>query len=234
MLAHSKGSVMSRRNQIRDVSDLLKAVSRCATAHAGALVVYRGVTSATYELIPKIGRRRRSGKPLSETDERHILTLFKQRSLPHLRSRPANDWEWLSLAQHHGLPTRLLDWTRSPLVALYFAVEEQCNGDAAVYALRSTRYVQVNKYPDPFKARHVARVVPSHVSTRIAVQSGLFTLHPRPGEPLCTGVTTFVVPGDRRRDIKRALCKLGIDRASMFPDIDGIARHIDWLRTDEF
>lgn len=62
-----------------------------------------------------------------------MLRTFKQRARPYLRDRPQNDFEWMFLAQHHRLPTRLLDWSTNALVALYFAAERASagNGDAA-------------------------------------------------------------------------------------------------------
>src|ERR1700680_3677227 len=105
---------------IQSVEDLLGIVRE----YTNTTVIYRGVTSSRYELIPKVGRRRKGKKLLEPRNERYILSLFKQRVIAHLNRTPSDDWEWLAIAQHHGLPTRLLDWTRNPLVAAYFAVVE--------------------------------------------------------------------------------------------------------------
>ncbi|MBU6479860.1 MAG: FRG domain-containing protein [Nitrospirae bacterium] len=214
---------------VRSLEDILKVVQ----GYAKTTVIYRGVRSSKYELIPTIGRRRRGGKVLEPKDERYILRLFKQRAVAHLDRTPTDDWEWLALAQHHGLPTRLLDWTRNPLVAAYFAVAEDVDEDSAIYAYQSNKYLQIEKHKDPFSIDRVARVIPNHVTARISVQSGLFTIHPSPSEPFnASSVEKFVIPANSRKSIKKALNKVGIDNASLFPDLDGIARHIDWLRTD--
>ena len=216
---------------IKSVEDLLRIVQ----SYTNATVIYRGVTSSNYDLIPKVGRRRHGGKRLELKDERYIFRLFRQRAIVHLGRTPTDDWEWLAIAQHHGLPTRLLDWTRNPLVAAYFSVIDVSADDSAIYAYRSKTYLSIEKHLDPFKVDHVARVVPNHATVRIAVQSGLFTIHPRPTEAFTSSdIDKFVIPNDARKRMKKALSKIGVDRASMFPDLDGIARHVDWLRTDEY
>jgi hypothetical protein len=221
------------RKLVESIENLLGIVKDYGTL----TVVYRGVKSSKYELVPKVGRRRWLGKVLEPTDERYILKIFKQRAIAHLNRTPSDDWEWLAIAQHYGLPTRLLDWTRNPLVAAYFAVAEKHDGDSAIYAYRSNRSLQTDEHKDPFKVDRVARVIPNHATLRITVQSGLFTVHPNPPEPLIgTGseISKLVIPARARRTIKRTLNKVGINTASMFPDLDGIARYIDWLRTDEY
>src|SRR5438876_5503354 len=90
--------------------------------------VFRGESDATWNLLPKIDRpewasyRQRQGWSRAK-HELWLLKEFKKSARPHLTIPPEDDWEWLATAQHHGLATRLLDWTANPLCALYFAVQ---------------------------------------------------------------------------------------------------------------
>lgn len=85
--------------------------------------VYRGASSAARPLLTSLDRLGGIDPAHSKVDlEEHILRNFIRYSRPHLDdARPHNDWELLIAAQHHGVPTRLLDWTYSPLVAAFFA-----------------------------------------------------------------------------------------------------------------
>jgi len=92
-------------------------------------LVYRGLQSADFELTTSLQRHK------SETLEKHLLRNFQKYA--QLPNPPSSDWLWLALAQHHGLPTRLLDWSYSPLIALHFATADysQFDTDCAVWAV---------------------------------------------------------------------------------------------------
>jgi hypothetical protein len=217
--------------QIKTVQDFIGAVED----YGQIGLIYRGVKSCDYALKPKIGRLKvLNGGDFESHHEKHIIHLFKQRAVPFLTRLPSSEWEWFSLAQHHGLPTRLLDWTRNPLVALYFAIEEEFTGDSVVYAYRYDELLK--PLPDnPFEVEAVERVSPSYVANRIAAQSGVFTIHPKPSEAFTSErIDLMLIPNNKRREIKRTLYLLGIHRESLFPDLDGLASHITWLRSDNY
>jgi FRG domain len=72
--------------------------------------VFRGHSSQSFKLIPKVGRTSHTSETRQQF-ELSIFNMFKRTALQHLQRSPTNDWEWLAIAQHHGLPTRLLDWS---------------------------------------------------------------------------------------------------------------------------
>ena len=70
-----------------------------------------------------------------------ILENFIQDASAYILQYDTNNYiRWLELAQHYGVPTRLLDWTENALIALYFACESNKNCDAVVWMLHKNNY----------------------------------------------------------------------------------------------
>src|SRR5436305_10934410 len=86
--------------------------------NAAPTLWFRGVKSEKFNLIP-------GAYFLKNVDELTLALYFKDVTPPLLTHQPLDEWEWYYAMQHYGLPTRLLDWSESPLSALYFALEEE-------------------------------------------------------------------------------------------------------------
>jgi hypothetical protein len=102
--------------------------------------IYRGLSDFDYRLETSLMRLGQNYRRL----EFHLLRNFKKYAhRPEVLSN--TEWDWLALAQHHGLPTRLLDWTYSPFVALHFATTEidQFHKDGIIWALK---YENISSY----------------------------------------------------------------------------------------
>ena len=117
--------------------------------------IFRGLGKSSYRLIPTVGRLKARSAQTVEKLEKRLLQYFKESAGPYLQFTPENDMEWLALGQRHGLPTRLLDWTYNPLVALYFAVEKESDEDSAVYVFTGGYDNKEDRHQDdPFKLNY--------------------------------------------------------------------------------
>lgn len=132
--------IVEKAQQVRSLSDYDAAVFALRQEWgAGARVWFRGHRDAEWNLHP-LGLRKRV-PPKSEHD---LFVEFKRRARGLIDHLPTTEWAWLYLAQHHGLPTRLLDWTESAHVGLFFALHGKLGStptdcDACVWILNLPR-----------------------------------------------------------------------------------------------
>lgn len=194
---------------------------------------FRGVPSNSYDLIPSIGRTS-ARTTYDGTLEQSIFRKFRQAAVPFTDKHPDSLCAWLALARHHGLPTRLLDWSFSPLVAAFFAASEPSPSDDgfAIYSYETDFYESDHRIPeDPFNLpSDVQELFADHYSERLAAQRGFFTIHQRPDLPFRHDTLMKYSFPENMRD--EALCRLdfyGINRASLFPGLDGLAAYWGWF-----
>lgn len=146
------------------------------------LTLFRG-QSQDKPLLPKIARLKLKKSFLEA--EKTMFKEFKLYALTHLSVEPKDDWDWLAIAQHHGLATRLLDWTENPLVALWFVVNKPPAKDkyghcmnGVIWAFRPENSHYVTELDtNPFNIRSTKVFQPKHITSRITAQSGWFTVH---------------------------------------------------------
>ncbi len=226
--------------KITSVSELLDESDK----HSSRDWIYRGVTDQRFKLLPSIGHTRHYSvkQTISESEEEQALWRFKDNVRSHIGHTVENDLEWMVIAQHHGLPTRLLDWTRRPLVAAYFAATTIQNRitlsptrrintpiDGAIYAVKRPPKVGLEDREKPFQVDRVKFIDPPHISERVPRQVSVLTIHPTPAEPWNpSDMIKFLIPKQYKFGIKKELDRLGINEAALFPGVDATARYIGW------
>jgi hypothetical protein len=216
-----------------DSFEKLHAILDCHRPHDGCAWCYRGHGDVEWPLLPTAGRAcYYTGRELGR------FNVWREQAIGFDSDLPANDWESLAVAQHHGLATRLLDWTWNPLVAAYFATAASGNVDGAIYCYFPQLYVDVQVATFESIDR-VAAYRPRALTPRLVRQNGLFTYHPQPNlaltaSHLCPPLTgpdlvMIRIPAAKKASMRDTLNVYGINDVNLFPGLDGLSRHINWL-----
>jgi hypothetical protein len=219
--------------QIKDLASYIKALS---PLHP--LAMYRGQGSDR-PLLPSIGRYPEVVRGYQNWRVFHddLIEEFLRLGRPHFPTYPKSAVEAWVLAQHHGVPTRLLDTTTNPLKALFFAVDN-LDDDGVVWSIEFTSWrTELKEEHSKFWETELCPYLPAQYNPRLTAQEGAFILCPLPKntkpmieinkvEMELIHYTKVIVPKKSKPEIRRELNLLGCNSRLLFPDLDGVARGI--------
>ena len=211
---------------------------------------FRGHSSTDWELCPSALRYESESLRVKAL---HSIRDFRRLQEYRLTKSPSSteQFKWLQLAQHYGLPTRLLDWTQSPTIALYFACQD-LDSDGAVYAMnprelnrlsipRSGDVVDPDEHEDillPYfklggqkssRGRKTIAVQPTWNSDRIILQQGMFTLHgtrfslDKSQAPSLVGIPILK---QHKKTIMHQLERIGVAEMFIFPEPEHVCNYL--------
>lgn len=192
--------------------------------------LFRGQSDANWEILPKAKRL-----PFSRRSDVQLFNNWKRQAIEYIQIPPSNEWHWLALAQHHGLATRLIDWSSNPLVAAFFA----CNNnelDGAIYAYLGGKFVLESSFNSslPWDVTEPVIFHPFIKSRRVSNQSASFTISEEP--EVCFSkqiqdddkLVKIIIDKSCKAELLFELSLYGINSKHIYPDLDGLSQFANW------
>jgi hypothetical protein len=249
-----KPAVDGEIRAVQDMLDKIRESGLADSAHAHVRLWFRGQSIQGWELKPAVYR---SGFPDDEAKklltEQHLTQDFRIYAAGLLTGRET-DADIYFLQQHYRMPTRLLDWTHSPLAALYFAVTKhaELNGELSMvdaYQLAPSQGAEAEfegiasarnaRFRDALRVIfgwkkfedlpvYIIPVRPDHFDRRISLQRGCFTFHVPERHALTKGenktLRRFLIPAVAKNHIEKELRLLGVDEFAVYGDLEHLSR----------
>ncbi|MFC5049059.1 FRG domain-containing protein [Rubritalea spongiae] len=210
-------------------------ILRYTRHHNGIGYWFRGQANEEWKLLPKAGR---TDFYLPEDKDLGRFNAWQDEAFPYISIQTDNKWEALAYAQHHGLATRLLDWTANPLVAAYFAVSAEPESNGIIYCYSPKKVVDIDTAKLNQSNLHGCALITKALDGRMLNQKGLFTVHSPPNEtieaqideniPDIKNLCELHIPSSLKSEIRLQLSDYGITEHFIYPDVEGVSRHINY------
>lgn len=229
--------------KIKSISELVDRLKADCNFYNGP-IWFRGQTKKEYKLVPSFYRK------ATAVSEMTLIKKFKQNASLLLSNNNSDDFEWLFIMQHHGVPTRLLDWTESSLVALYFACEDMFDKEGSLWVLLPNElnkhssiepdetydipgilelenYKPKNYHADRTNVMGPAAAIATRNTSRMQAQQGTFTIFHKKRTAIedlgdKKHVWRYIIPPTSKKNILKELKLCGVDKFQLFPELSSI------------
>lgn len=212
----------------KSMSELLLEINKFQKSRSS---IFRGQKDEKWKLLPKSGRPEFQKNYRKGVDERKAFEAWKRYAYNFLSKVPIDDWDWLALAQHYGFATRLLDWTKNPLNAMFFAISDNYNRNAAIFVLDIHQRDLEIIGNSPFDVKDFYVYFPKGLSSRIISQRGLFTISEVPDFPLDDllddRLYKIIVDKSALIEIDETLEFYGINKVTIYQDLNSLSEYLN-------
>ncbi len=217
---------------IKSLKDYLKIIEKVDISKEN---IYRGESKEyDFPMLSNWGRLLKiKGKAPDKYLDRelNLFYQFKNNSIAHLKSHNYSDLDFLMIAQHHGLYTRLVDFTLNPLVALFFAANKHPYRRGYIYISDRISYFS-EKYDknEPIdkifnKSNESLCIIPPKFDNRIVSQSSVFVLPSCPTNSIIDISNILII--SNKEEILKELNHVNINEYTLFPQLDKLTKHIN-------